>query len=141
MENLGIGGRWAATRAEVQRIAEKFLLAVQHAGKIYRDIVAAKGADKFFAEASMDETDSPQTPLELLVILVALADAPPVQTIAQKFTVGSTRAWITSATSRSSSASFTTTLRSSPTPSPATACPRISSSASTPAATSFHPGC
>ena len=75
------------TRAEVQRIAEKFLLAVQDAGKIYRHIVAAKGADKFIAEVSMDETDSPQTPPELLVILVAIADEKiPVQTIAPKFT-------------------------------------------------------
>ena len=75
------------TRAEVQRIAEKFLLAVQDAGKIYRHIVAAKGADNFIAEVSMDETDSPQTPPELLVILVAIADEKiPVQTIAPKFT-------------------------------------------------------
>ena len=75
------------TRAEVQRIAEKFLLAVQDAGKIYRHIVATKGADNFIAEISMDETDSPQTPPELLVILVAIADEKiPVQTIAPKFT-------------------------------------------------------
>src|SRR5439155_7865366 len=75
------------TRAEVQRIAEKFLLAVQDAGKIYRHIAAATGADNFIAEVSMDETDSPQTPPELLVILVAIADEKiPVQTIAPKFT-------------------------------------------------------
>ena len=75
------------TRAEVQRIAEKFLLAVQDAGKIYRQIAAAKGADNFIAEVSMDETDSPQTPPELLIILTALADEKiPAQTIAPKFT-------------------------------------------------------
>ena len=35
----------------------------------------------------MDETDSPQTPLELLIILAALADEKiPIQTIAPKFT-------------------------------------------------------
>ena len=35
----------------------------------------------------MDETDSPQTPVELLVILAALADEGiPIQTIAPKFT-------------------------------------------------------
>ena len=78
---------FTTTRAEVQRIAEKFLLAVQDAGKIYRHVAAAKGADRMIAEVSMDETDSPQTPPELLVILAALADEKiPVQTIAPKFT-------------------------------------------------------
>lgn len=82
-----IAAPFHTTRAEVQRIAEKFLLAVQDAGKIYRHIAATKGADKFIAEISMDETDSPQTPPELLVILAAIADEKiPVQTIAPKFT-------------------------------------------------------
>ncbi len=76
-----------ATRTEVERIAAKFLLAVQGAGKIYRHIAHARGADNFITEVSMDETDSPQTPPELLVILAALADEKiPVQTIAPKFT-------------------------------------------------------
>ena len=75
------------TRAEIERIAGKFLLAVQDAGGIYRHIAAAKGADEIIAEVSMDETDTPQTPPELLVILAALADEKvPVQTIAPKFT-------------------------------------------------------
>ncbi len=83
----GIAAPFHTTRAEVQRIADKFLLAVQDAGKIYRHIAVAKGADKFIAEISMDETDSPQTPPELLVILAAIADEKiPVQTIAPKFT-------------------------------------------------------
>ena len=75
------------TRAEIERIAGKFLLAVQDAGKIYRHIATAKGEDKIIAEVSMDETDSPQTPPELLVILAALADEKVrVQTVAPKFT-------------------------------------------------------
>ena len=75
------------TRAEIERIAGKFLLAVQDAGKIYRHIAAKKGEDQIIAEVSMDETDSPQTPPELLVILAALADEKVrVQTIAPKFT-------------------------------------------------------
>ena len=83
----GIVTPFHTTRAEVRRIAEVFLLAVQDAGKIYRHIAAAKGADKFIAEISMDETDSPQTPPELLVILAAIADEKiPVQTVAPKFT-------------------------------------------------------
>ncbi len=75
------------SRAEVTRVANKFLLAVQDAGKIYRHIAAAKGEANFITEVSMDETDSPQTPPELLIILAALADEKiPLQTIAPKFT-------------------------------------------------------
>ena len=73
--------------AEVERVAGKFLLAAQAAGKIYRHIAGAKGAAHFVTEVSMDETDRPQTPTELLIILAALADeAIPLQTIAPKFT-------------------------------------------------------
>lgn len=75
------------TVAEVRRIAGKYLLAVQEAGKIYRHIVEAKGGRKFITEVSMDETDQPQTPPELLIILAAIADEKiPIQTIAPKFT-------------------------------------------------------
>jgi hypothetical protein len=75
------------TRGEVERVANKFLLAVQDAGKIYRHIAQAKGEANFVTEVSMDETDSPQTPPELLIILAALADEKiPIQTIAPKFT-------------------------------------------------------
>jgi hypothetical protein len=46
-----------------------------------------KGAGNFITEVSMDETDLPQTPDELLVILAAIADQGiPAQTIAPKFT-------------------------------------------------------
>ena len=48
------------TRDYVEKIAAKFLLAVQDAGKIYRHIAAAKGEANFITEVSMDETDSPQ---------------------------------------------------------------------------------
>ena len=60
---------------------------MQEAGKIYRHIAKAKGAANFITEVSMDETDSPQTPPELLIILAAMADEKiPLQTIAPKFT-------------------------------------------------------
>jgi hypothetical protein len=63
------------------------LLAVRQAGGIYRHIVEAKGADSFITEVSMDETDQPQTPVEMLFILAAIADEGiPAQTIAPKFT-------------------------------------------------------
>jgi len=70
-----------------REVASKYLFAVQEAGKIYRHIVAKKGADNFITEISMDETDTPQTPPELMVILAATADEKiPIQTIAPKFT-------------------------------------------------------
>jgi hypothetical protein len=75
------------TLADVERIVGKYLLAVQEAEKIYRHIAGIKGAGKFIAEVSLDETDSPQTPPELLIILAAIADEQvPIQTIAPKFT-------------------------------------------------------
>ena len=75
------------SQADVERVAAKYLLAVQDAGRIYRHIIAAKGEDKIIAEVSMDETDAPQTPPELLIILAALADENiRLQTIAPKFT-------------------------------------------------------
>jgi tagaturonate epimerase len=74
-------------RAEVSRVAGKYLGAVREAGRIFRHIAQAKGAGKFIAEVSMDETDVAQTPPELLIILAALAEEGiPLQTIAPKFT-------------------------------------------------------
>ena len=75
------------TPHQIEKIAAKYLLAVQEAGKIYRHVAAQKGAENFITEVSMDETDAPQTPLEMLFILAAIADEKiPVQTIAPKFT-------------------------------------------------------
>jgi hypothetical protein len=74
------------TRDLLEGIAQKFLLAVQEGAKLYQHIAAAKGADNFVTEVSMDETDLPQTPVDMLFILAALADAGvPVQTIAPRF--------------------------------------------------------
>ena len=83
----GVSTPLTVTQADVERVAAKYLLAVQDAGKIYRHIVAAKGEGNIIAEVSMDETDAPQTPPELLIILAALADEKvKLQTIAPKFT-------------------------------------------------------
>jgi hypothetical protein len=84
----GIETPFSLSETELNRIAGKYLLAVQDAGKIYRHIAEAKGGEhKFIAEVSMDETDAPQTPPELLVILALLADeGVRLQTIAPKFT-------------------------------------------------------
>ena len=68
-------------------IASKYLAATQEAGRIYRYIASKLGEGNFIAEVSMDETDAPQTPQELLVILAALSDERiALQTIAPKFT-------------------------------------------------------
>ncbi|MCC6235234.1 MAG: hypothetical protein IT580_21510 [Verrucomicrobiales bacterium] len=81
----GLGSDLQTTREDVTRVASKYLLAVQEAGRIYRAISGRKGG--FIAEVSMDETDTPQTPRDLLVILAALADeGVRLQTIAPKFT-------------------------------------------------------
>lgn len=72
--------------ADLKAIASKYLAAVKEAGKIYRHIESHKGAGRFVTEVSMDETDTPQTPAELLVILAAVADEGiPAQTVAPKF--------------------------------------------------------
>jgi hypothetical protein len=74
-------------RAFVEGVANKFLAAVKHASEIYVVLTETKGTGRFVAEISMDETDSPQTPVELLIILAMIADAKiPIQTIAPKFT-------------------------------------------------------
>lgn len=74
-------------RDDLARVAHKYLKAAQDAGAIYRKIAAAKGEGRFVTEVSMDETDAPQTPPELLLILAALADeGVPAQTVAPKFT-------------------------------------------------------
>lgn len=87
LEIPGIEEPFETTRAEIERIARKFLKAVQDAGAIYRHVASRKGEGRFITEVSMDETDSPQTPPELLVILAAVADEKiPAQTIAPKFT-------------------------------------------------------
>ena len=83
----GIDRPLVQTVEELKSVANRYLLACQEAAKVYRHIVAKKGADAVIAEVSMDETDLPQTPLQLLVILAALADEKVrLQTIAPKFT-------------------------------------------------------
>jgi hypothetical protein len=75
------------TPEQAAAAAGKYLFAVAEAAGIYRHVAERKGAGSFITEVSMDETDSPQTPSELLLILAAIADAGiPIQTIAPKFT-------------------------------------------------------
>jgi hypothetical protein len=74
------------TTEDLRQTAQKFLAAIKIAGRVYRTILAAKGEGNFIAEVSMDETDRAQSPVELLIILAAIADEGiPIQTIAPKF--------------------------------------------------------
>ena len=83
----GVSKPLTITANDLKSVAAKYLLAVKDAGSIYRHIASAKGEGNFIAEVSMDETDAPQTPPELLIILAALADEKVrLQTIAPKFT-------------------------------------------------------
>ena len=75
------------TEDKIIHAAEQYLQAVDEAAKIYRYIEGHKGAGRFITEVSMDETNTPQSPVELLFILAAIADKQlPLQTIAPKFT-------------------------------------------------------
>jgi tagaturonate epimerase len=83
----GVDRSFRTDRKFVENVANKFLAAVQEAGQIYRHIKEKKEEASFITEVSMDETDAPQTPVELLVILAAIADEGiPIQTVAPKFT-------------------------------------------------------
>lgn len=83
----GIDEAFHVTRDQLTLIAKKYLFAVRQAGTIYRHIEEKKGPGAFITEVSMDETDQPQTPIELFFILAALAaEKVPLQTVAPKFT-------------------------------------------------------
>lgn len=71
----------------LQSISRHYLAATQEAGHVYRHISMHRRNLPSIIEVSIDETHSPQTPAELLVILAALSDQDiPLQTIAPKFT-------------------------------------------------------
>ena len=84
----GIEDPLEISRELVEHTANQFLKATQKAKAIYDHIVAAKGGtDGFDSCLAMDETDNPQVPAEMLIILAAIADQGiPIQTIAPKFT-------------------------------------------------------
>jgi tagaturonate epimerase len=87
IEIPGIAEPFAVTSEQARAAANQYLAAVTDAAAIYCHIAQHKEPGTFVTEVSMDETDSPQTPPELLLILAAIADAGiPIQTIAPKFT-------------------------------------------------------
>ena len=83
----GIDHPIEVTEELLVKIAGKFLAATQQASEIYQFLKEKKGAGNFITEVSMDEVESPQSPVDLFFILKMLADkGVPVQTIAPKFT-------------------------------------------------------
>ncbi|HRZ97544.1 MAG TPA: tagaturonate epimerase family protein, partial [Paludibacter sp.] len=87
LEVPGISHPLVVTDEFLVQIANKFLAATQQAADIYNFLVEKKGKGNFITEVSMDEVETPQTPIEMLFILKMLADkGVPAQTIAPKFT-------------------------------------------------------
>lgn len=83
----GINHPIEVTEEMLQFIAGKFLAAAKQASEIYSFLEERKGAGNFITEVSMDEVETPQTPVDLFFILKMLADkGVPAQTIAPKFT-------------------------------------------------------
>ena len=83
----GVPDPLTTTAESVERTTAKYLFAVEEASRIFRHICQRRNGRPFITEISMDETDAPQTPVELLVILAAIGDhGIPIQTIAPKFT-------------------------------------------------------
>ena len=87
MHITGIDHAIEVSEELIEKIAHKFLAATQQAYEIYNYLEEKKGVGNFITEVSMDEVESPQTPVDLLFILKMLADkGVPAQTIAPKFT-------------------------------------------------------
>jgi tagaturonate epimerase len=83
----GIQTRLEITDSALTNFAQKYLFAIEEAGKVYRHVAEKKGLDSFITEVSCDEAQSAQTPVELFLILAAASrEGIPIQTIAPKFT-------------------------------------------------------
>ena len=58
----------AVNEQTLEKIANNYLKAIQEAGRIYQKILNSKDEGSFIVEVSMDETDQPQSPVEILFI-------------------------------------------------------------------------
>jgi len=86
LEIPGVLEKFVVDSKQLEKVARSYLKAIEEAGRIYRKIRASKGSDRFVVEVSMDETENPQSPLEIFFILSGLAaENIPVETIAPKF--------------------------------------------------------
>ncbi len=82
----GIDSPFQITHQFLELVANKYYRAIKEAKRIYEKIVAHKNHDQIVIEVSIDEVDSPQSPLELFFILKMLGEAKvPIRTIAPKF--------------------------------------------------------
>ncbi len=71
----------------LRAVAGRYLNAVKEAGRVYRRILSGRRGKEFIPEVSLDESDAPQSPGELFLILGAIgAEGIPIRTIAPKFT-------------------------------------------------------
>lgn len=81
-----INGTLEITKEKIESSARKYLRAIEEASKIYEIIKLKKGEGNFITELSFDETEKPQSPIEIFFILAGISDKNiPVQTIAPKF--------------------------------------------------------
>ena len=86
LEIPGITDPMEVTVDGLKSFANNYLVAISEAAKVYRFLVEKKGKGNFVPEVSCDETDTPQSPLDLFFILKLLADNKvPAQTIAPRF--------------------------------------------------------
>lgn len=82
----GIAEAYDVTEDLLMAFARNYLKAIGEAAKVYQLLLERKGEGNFVSEVSCDETDKPQSPLDLFFILKLLADhGVPVQTIAPRF--------------------------------------------------------
>lgn len=83
----GIDDLPEVSTALLEEITDNYLGAISEAASIYRFVAERKGTEDFVAEVSMDEVETPQTPLEMFFILMMIKHYKiPAQTIAPKFT-------------------------------------------------------
>ncbi|MDT0688958.1 tagaturonate epimerase family protein [Salegentibacter sp. F188] len=86
IEIEGIASKIDISEARLEDMLNNFLFAMKKAGGVYQHIKTKKPED-FYTEVSIDEVAEPQSPVELLFILAALAFYEvPLNTIAPKFT-------------------------------------------------------
>ena len=82
----GIEESFEITEDFLRKFAGNYLSAIEEASLVYNFLADKKGKGNFVPEVSCDETDTPQSPIELFFILKLLADNQvPAQTIAPRF--------------------------------------------------------
>jgi tagaturonate epimerase len=82
----GIDDSFEVTESWLKDFANNYLLAIGEAAAVYNYLNEKKGNGNFVPEVSCDETDTPQSPLDLFFILKLLADnGVQAQTIAPRF--------------------------------------------------------